>query len=363
MRVVDAADRVQQQLHAALADLLEVLADGGERRRQVAREGDVVEPDEADVSRYLAARLEHGAHDAERHLVVGGEDRRHVAVLCQQAAELIARPHAPVAEPRRRNRDLGRLQHRAPALDAPSRRRPILGPGDVRHRPVAEIEQQARRRGRAGGLVDRDHGHHGLRRVPDRDQRYVHLLAVELARDPVLPGVEEDPVDALSLQLVERPEQRSAVERGEPGDAHGVSVRVGGALEPELHRGRPERDRVGADDPERLRPTGHQRLRGGVRAIVQPAHRREHPIARVPAHVAVRIDHARDGLLRDAGELGHVAHRCGPSPRSLRSARRGHCASMTHASVTPRATISDQIDASSETRIIVAFAASLMKSA
>ena len=34
-------------MHAALADLLEVLADGGERRRQVARERDVVEADDA----------------------------------------------------------------------------------------------------------------------------------------------------------------------------------------------------------------------------------------------------------------------------------------------------------------------------
>src|SRR6266542_4100976 len=47
----------------------------------------------------------------------------------------------------------------------------------------------------------------------------------------------------------------------------------------EKHGGRPERDRVDTDDPERLRPTGHQRLRGGVRAIAQLAHRRKHLFA------------------------------------------------------------------------------------
>ena len=55
-------DRVQQQVHAAPPDLLEVLADGRERRRQVAGEGNVVEADDADVPRHRAARLEHRAH-------------------------------------------------------------------------------------------------------------------------------------------------------------------------------------------------------------------------------------------------------------------------------------------------------------
>jgi hypothetical protein len=81
---------------------------------------------------------------------------------------------------------------------------------------------------------------------------------------------------------------------------------VSGALESAQHGGRPERDRVDADDPERLRPTGHQRRRGGVRAIVQLAHRQKHPLASVPAHVFACVDDARDGLLRDADELGHV---------------------------------------------------------
>ena len=189
---------------------------------------------------------------------------------------------------------------------------------------MAEIEQQPRRRGGARHLVHRDDRHHGLRRVLDRDERDVDQQPVELVRDPVLPGVEEDALDALALQLLERLEQRSAVERGEPGDADEVSLRVSGALEPEQHRGRPERDRVDADDPERLRPAGHQRLRGAVRAIVQLAHRREHPLARVPAHVFARVDDARDGLRRDAGELGHVAHRRGPSPLAPGSARRAH---------------------------------------
>ena len=87
----------------------------------------------------------------------------------------------------------------------------------MRDRPVAEVEQQAGRRGRARDLVDRDDRHHRLRRVLDRDERDVHQPAVELVRDPVLPGVEEDPLDALALELVERLEQRAAVERRRAG--------------------------------------------------------------------------------------------------------------------------------------------------
>ena len=46
-------------LHAALAQLLEVLAHRRERRRQIACERNVVKSDDADLSRYLPARLRH----------------------------------------------------------------------------------------------------------------------------------------------------------------------------------------------------------------------------------------------------------------------------------------------------------------
>ena len=90
---------------------------------------------------------------------------------------------------------------------------------------MTEIEQQPRRRARARHLVHRDDRHHSLGRVLDRDERDVHQTTVELVRDPVLPGVEEDALDALALQLIERLEQGFAVERGEPGDAHEVRAR------------------------------------------------------------------------------------------------------------------------------------------
>ena len=91
-----------------------------------------------------------------------------------------------------------------------------LGPAMWRDLAVAELEQQVRRGGRPRHLVHRDDRHHRLRRVLDRDERDVHQAAVELVGDPVLPGVEEDALDALALQLVERLEQRPAVERREP---------------------------------------------------------------------------------------------------------------------------------------------------
>ena len=202
-----------------------------------------------------------------------------------------------------------------------------------RTRPVPEVEQQPRCCGCASHLVHVDDRHDGLSRVVDRDERNVDQAAVELARDPVLPGVDENTLDALALQLVECSQHGSAVRRREPSDAHEVPVRVSGALKSAQHRGRSDPYEVDADDPERLRPTGDQHLRRGVRAKVQLAHRRQHPLACVLAHVFACVDDARDGLLRDAsGRLGHVNHRWGPSPdRALRfSLDELTCRSMTH---------------------------------
>ena len=142
---------------------------------------------------------------------------------------------------------------------------------------------------------------------------------------PSCAGVEQDPLDALALQALERLQHGSAVERADPGDAHEVPVLVRGALEPAQDGDRPERDRVDADDAQRLRAAGDQRLRGGVRPVAELPHRRQHPLAGEAAHVPARVDDTRHGLLRDAGHLGHVAHRGGPAPRAHGASRLRTC--------------------------------------
>jgi len=64
-------------MEAAAPHLREVLPDGGQRRREVGRFGDVVESDDADLARRLPAGFVKPAEEAESHLIVGHEDRGH----------------------------------------------------------------------------------------------------------------------------------------------------------------------------------------------------------------------------------------------------------------------------------------------
>src|SRR3954454_15176918 len=62
--------RRQQQPQAAPSHLVEILTHGGERRDDVRRLGDVVEPDESGVGVHAPAGLVQGAQRAQRDLVV-----------------------------------------------------------------------------------------------------------------------------------------------------------------------------------------------------------------------------------------------------------------------------------------------------
>ncbi len=80
-----------------LSDLVKILADGRQRRREVRRFGDVVEADDAQITRDAPARLVHGTNHAEGHLVVGDEDRADPAIAAQLPPHLVPRPGAPIA--------------------------------------------------------------------------------------------------------------------------------------------------------------------------------------------------------------------------------------------------------------------------
>ena len=92
-----ALDPLEQEPQAAAAELGEVLADGRERRREVGRLGDVVEPDHRDVARDLPAGLVEASQQAERHLVVGDEHGGQLGDLEQAAPEIVSGPRGPVA--------------------------------------------------------------------------------------------------------------------------------------------------------------------------------------------------------------------------------------------------------------------------
>src|SRR5690606_36111448 len=65
--------RLVEKFEGRARDGCDVLSDG---REPVAYLGHVVEAHHRYVSRYLEARVAQRCHDADRHLVGGGEDRR-----------------------------------------------------------------------------------------------------------------------------------------------------------------------------------------------------------------------------------------------------------------------------------------------
>ena len=93
-----ALHRVQQPLHGARPELGDGHVHGGQRWSQVARDRNVVEAGEGDLDRDLHPRLAQREQAADRHRVVGGEDRRRPRLQGQQPpARPVARLLAEIA--------------------------------------------------------------------------------------------------------------------------------------------------------------------------------------------------------------------------------------------------------------------------
>src|SRR3954447_20780818 len=90
-------DDVYQPREALPCDLVEWLPHGGERGSDVGGDGDVVEPDDADVFGDPASGLELCADETDCHVVVRGEHRGHGAVAGQFPARGVAGRGRPVA--------------------------------------------------------------------------------------------------------------------------------------------------------------------------------------------------------------------------------------------------------------------------
>ena len=166
-------DPLDQPLAGALADAPDRLVDRGQRR--VAQGGgvDVVKADQRDVIRHPDRVLGQGTEHADRHLVVGADDR--VGQLAARAAEvgqhLLRRGLAAAhAEPSAAGADqLGarmrvddRLGGLPPGLGVGRGLRPV----DVEQPTAAVVDDQvAHQRVRARPVVRRHHVHAAQRRV------------------------------------------------------------------------------------------------------------------------------------------------------------------------------------------------------
>jgi hypothetical protein len=185
---------------------------------------------------------------------------------------------------------------------------------------VAEVEQQLRGVHRAGELIDRDQRHRvGPARL-DRHDRDAGGQVDQGVRPALLRRDDEDPVDALHPQALDGAQNRAAVQGQEADDADEVARGVGGLLDGEERRRRAVERGVEADDPERPRASGDEGPRGAVGTVVEPAHGGENPVPGFRANVRIVVDHARDGLMGDARQLGDVGHDGGAAMAITRAA-------------------------------------------
>ena len=151
--------------------------------------------------------------------------------------------------------------------------------------------------GRAGHLIDGDKRHAGLRTALDRDDRDV-LGELKHGVCGLRPGRDdEDSLDTLDAQPLERLEHGRPVERLEAHGRDEVPGLVCGAVDAEERRRRPVERRVQPDDPERPRPSGRERARHRVRAVVEQAHRLEDRLAGVRSDLGAAVDDAGHGLV------------------------------------------------------------------
>jgi hypothetical protein len=207
----------------------------------------------------------------------------------------------------------GGCERRSPAVDALARLEPVARAGDVVDRAVAQVEQQACGARRAAELVDGHDRHRPGRARLDGDERDVGGQVDERLGRALLRRDDEDAVDPLHAEALDRAHDRRPVERVEADDRDEVARGVGGLLDREQRRRRPVQRRVEAHDAERVRAPGHERARRRVRPVVELAHRGEHAAARLRPHVRAVVDDPRHGLVRDAGELGDVGHHGRPA--------------------------------------------------
>ena len=87
------------------ADLREILPNRGERRPVMRGIRHIVEPDDTDVTGHIKSRIAKRVDEAERHLVICGEDRSEVAISRELASGPIPEVGRPVAVSRRFGRN------------------------------------------------------------------------------------------------------------------------------------------------------------------------------------------------------------------------------------------------------------------
>ena len=188
LRPLAASDR-EHELGRGLGHLDQRLTDRGQGRTDPPGDGQVVEPDDAEVFRDVQPEVAGDLVDAQRLEIVAGEDRGRRIGHPQEdprAIDALLHVESAVTDELRIDRHAGRVHRRPEPVDASTAAQDVLRPADDRDPRVTEGEEVTRRRqapvpvrgpdGRrvAGQLAGRVHDH-------ERDAPRPELVAHRLA--------------------------------------------------------------------------------------------------------------------------------------------------------------------------------------
>ena len=175
-RVGDAA---QHRRRRTPPELLRIDRDGGERRQGVARAGDIVEADHAEVAAHHSPRFVQGIQNAEGHHVAEAESRCRGLFEIEDAPQCV---HAAAAVERCRHdqggirHDAGRLQREAVAAHSLGGDAGGVAAAEKGDAPVAERQQSLGGHARAQDIVGHDRTQPSVRHpAHDLDDRHVPI--------------------------------------------------------------------------------------------------------------------------------------------------------------------------------------------
>ena len=176
------------------------------------------------------------------------------------------------------------------------------------HGRVAQIQQVLGREARALPLIDLRDRDDVLRAGFDGHHRKIGGKVPQGTERRDMRSDHHDAVDAQRAKPFDGLQHRRALERFEADDADEVAGGVRRTLDADQRRGGAVERRVERHHTEVLRPARDQRASDGVRAIVELLHRRHDPLAGLGPHAFGPVDHARDRLVRNAGQARDVVH-------------------------------------------------------
>ncbi len=279
-------------------------------------------------SRHPQAAIAQGRQHPDRHVVVGDEDRRCPARRSRRPRELEPAARRPVAVRRLDDLEPVRRQLVAPSAGALDRVRRLGRSGQVQHRRVAQLDQVTHGGAGAAVLIDRD----------DRRVRGAPVAATAISGMPrSRPRTISSTAMSTTMSTIASTRCRSSdstTDRMLAGSASSeadrvdaVAGRARGEVEVRGDRGRPVVGPARCDQPDRAGAAGDQGTRRRRGAVAQLGDGALDPRAGRRAHVRQVVEHARDGLVRDARQARDVEDVGGPRRGVVSAAAGRHSAS------------------------------------